>query len=120
MVGGLHWYTKEDKISLNLPTICNGKKGPKGQTNNLEYFDGLDMESLDKFIPDKITLRELCSRVAAIFDTTGMISPILGMLRNLVREATKEQKNSKIEDIKWEAIIKEKTRTELMIGLLEL
>ena len=69
LVAGIRWFTKEDKISLNMGKLMFGKKqrGRKVGATNI--------------IPKKLTRRHCVSKVAEIFDIAGKITPITAAMK---------------------------------------
>ena len=69
LVAGIRWFTKEDKISLNMGKLMFAKKqrGRKVGATNI--------------IPKKLTRRHCVSKVAEIFDIAGKITPITAAMK---------------------------------------
>ena len=65
IVAGHKWYTKEDKISLNLGDMIFTKK-KRGK---------IPSDAVINTIPDKITRRHCVSKVAEVFELTGKFTP---------------------------------------------
>lgn len=64
-VGGLRWWSKDDKLGLNISELnfgkkCRGRKSPN---------------DIGK-IPEKLTKRLCASKVAEVFDPLGWVTPI--------------------------------------------
>ena len=81
---GLKYFPQEDLFSLKIPTTFRGKK-LKGNIEKLEYYEGSSAAELKEFIGNKLTQRALLSKVMQFFDPSGISSPIIGGLRQLIR-----------------------------------
>ena len=64
LVGGMKWFSKEDRIMLNISDFSKSVKGSKAKN-----VVG---------IPNDITLTTCASKVAGIFDPRGLLVPITG------------------------------------------
>ena len=69
-VGGMKWYPKTDKLSLNI-TDLNFAKKQRGKKPT----------SSSNIIPTNLTRRHCTSKVAEIFDITGMMTPIIASMK---------------------------------------
>ena len=85
-VGGYNWDSLRDTISLKVPAIHFGKKvkGKVGET--VSIFEGNSKAELDDFTPRDITFRQVTSRLASLFDTRGLVSPLISDIKLLLRE----------------------------------
>ncbi len=81
---GLQWESLNDSFKIKIPTIHKNKK-LKGQTEKLEYFRGSNVQELMQFFDNGMSLRLLVSKTMSYFDATGLLSPLLGNLRYMVR-----------------------------------
>ena len=68
-VGGMIWYSKDDKISLDVSPIDFSSK-QRGKRNQNQPN-----------IPELLTRRQCLSKVAEIFDLTGLITPITSAMK---------------------------------------
>ena len=66
-VGGFKWYPKLDVVELKVPVLHFGKKRRGRLREDTKFFSG-KQEELDKFVPDKLSRRNVCSKLASIFD----------------------------------------------------
>ena len=69
-VAGLKWYSKDDKISLDVSELNFSKKSR-----------GKKPIQQDNKIPTKLTRRHCVSKVSEIYDLTGMITPITAAMK---------------------------------------
>ena len=74
-VGGLKWFVKEDKLSINIGDLNFAKKQRGKKPSNTMNV-----------IPMKSTRRQCASKVAEIFDLTGKVSPITASLKMDLQE----------------------------------
>ena len=74
-VGGLVWFSKEDKFSLKIPELNLGKKqrGKKSQSSA-------------GILPKDLTLRNCLSVVYEIFDPLGRAAPLVSSFKLDIRE----------------------------------
>ena len=85
---GHAWDTITDEFQLRIPLIILGKKSrAKGKTTFLKVFKGSSLQELDEFIPKELTLRMMLSLTASIWDVSGQMSPLTGMLWHCIRRA---------------------------------
>ena len=68
-VAGMSWMSKEDLISLDVKEINFAKK-----------FRGKKTDVI-KDVPENLTRRQCTSKVAEIFDLTGMLTPIVATMK---------------------------------------
>ena len=71
MIGGLKWFTKDDKIAINVQDFnfakkIRGKKIPNARPD---------------IIPEVLTKRDCVSKCAELFDPLGRISPIIAGMK---------------------------------------
>ena len=69
-VAGMKWYSKEDKISLNI-----------GELNFAKKLRGKKPSSSINQIPEKLTRRHCVAKVAEIFDISGKLTPITAAMK---------------------------------------
>ena len=79
-VGCLHWFPKADVVyvpiaDLHFGTVKRGRLSP-----NVAIFKGT-FNDLENFVPKKLSLRQVVSKTASIFDIRGLLAPIIGSLR---------------------------------------
>ena len=94
LVAGHAWDTATDEFRLRIPQIILGKKSKaKGKTTFLKVFKGNSLQELNEFIPAELTLRMMLSLTASIWDVSGQMSPLIGMLWHCVRRACLKGRN---------------------------
>ena len=79
-VGGLHWYPELDVVSVPIPPLHFGKVKRGGLDTNLELFSGTFQD---------LTLRQVVSIVASVFDLRGLLAPVRGSMRLGTRKTCK-------------------------------
>ena len=84
-VGGMRWFAKLDLYEVKIPILHFGKfiRGKLKQGTKL--FEGDTVTELDDFIPNKLTKRQVTSKVASIFDPRGKLAPVLAEAKVLLR-----------------------------------
>ena len=75
-IRGLLWNIEQDTYRHRLSTIFWGTK-KKGRYLEFKKFEGSTLSSLLDFFPKEITLRQMLSKIAAVYDPIGRISPLL-------------------------------------------
>ena len=83
-VFGMKWFSKEDKLSLNIKELNFGKK-----------CRGKKSQSLEGLVPEKFTRRDCAGKVAEIFDLLGKFTPITAGLKLDLTELSKR-------NLKWD------------------
>ena len=69
-VGGMKWYPKADRLSLSISDLNFAKKQRGKKPTNASNI-----------IPTNLTRRHCASKVAEIFDITGMMTPIIAAMK---------------------------------------
>ena len=80
----MKWFSKEDKLSLNIKELNFGKK-----------CRGKKSQSLEGLVPEKFTRRNCAGKVAEIFDLLGKFTPITAGLKLDLTELSKR-------NLKWD------------------
>ena len=79
-VAGMRWFSKDDKISLNISELNFGKMSR-----------GKKPKDLKGVIPEKFTKRNCVGKVAEVFDILGKVTPITAMMKLDLREVSKRK-----------------------------
>ena len=87
-VAGLLWAPKIDVVMVNIPPLHFGSVRRGRLEENTIQFSG-DFGNLEKFVPGKLTLRQVLSKTASVFDIMGFLAPIIGGLRLDIRKTAK-------------------------------
>ena len=90
-VAGLKWHSKDDTISLDVQELNFAKK-----------YRGKKPKSLTS-IPTKLTRRHCVSKVAELYDITGIITPVIATLKVDLHELVKRK-------IEWDDILPDNLR----------
>ena len=88
-VGGLGWNPFLDCLEIKIPGLHFGRKNRGRLTKQTEIFLG-NSEDLEKFVPGKLTRRQVASKFASIFDVLGKLGPILIGAKLDLRKTFKE------------------------------
>ena len=89
-IGGMKWHPQLDTLEVQIPKLHFSKKLRGRLLAGTQVFEGSMMEQLDSFVPKKLSRRIIFSKNAAIFDLTGKLAPILGILKFDLREAVEQ------------------------------
>ena len=101
-VGGMVWFPEIDCISVKVPPLHFGKKS-RGKINiGTEIFDGT-FEDLEKFVPKRLTRRQIVSKMSSIFDPFGKYLPLTGGMKVHMRLAVLETDD-------WDDFVSDQTR----------
>ena len=84
-VAGMSWATKLDTLEVKVPPLHFGKKSRGKLVVGTDVFEG-DMSALDKFVPVKITRRQVFSKYGAFWDVTGKFTPVTAGMKLLLRD----------------------------------
>ena len=88
-VGGMTWYPLIDCVAVKIPPLHFGKKSRGKLVVGTEVFDGT-FEDLKKFVPKKLTRRQIISKFSAVFDMYGKLEPVRAKMKLDARSATEE------------------------------
>ena len=87
LIAGLIWNIVEDTFNIKIPKVYFAKK-VKGNLQGITTFEGKMLEELEEFFPKVLTTRVLLGTMAEVYDSTGILSPLLGSLRSSLRECS--------------------------------
>ena len=85
IIAGLVWNVIEDTFTIKIPKVYFAKK-VKGNMQGIKTFDGETLKELQEFSPEVLTTRILLGTMAKVYDSTGILSPLLGSLRSSLCE----------------------------------
>ena len=88
-VGGMTWYPLIDCVAVKIPPLHFGKKSRGKLVVGTEVFDG-SFEDLKKFVPKKLTRRQVISKFSSVFDMYGKLEPVRAKMKLDARSATEE------------------------------
>ena len=91
-VGGFKWYPLVDAVELKVPHLHFGKKRRGRLREDTKFYSG-KQEELDQFVPKKLSRRNVCSKLASIFDPTGKLGPALAEAKDLLRSTIESTEN---------------------------
>ena len=75
-IGGLHRFPQLDVVSVPILPLYFSKEKRGRLDTNVEIFSGSFVD-LENFVPKNLTLRQVVSKVASIFDLRGLLDPIM-------------------------------------------
>jgi hypothetical protein len=87
-VAGLTWFPKIDVVSVAILCLHFGCVRERRLDEDMLQFDG-DFGMLDAFVPSKLSLRQVVSTVACVFDLWGLLAPVLASRRMDTRRTSK-------------------------------
>ena len=103
VTGGYIWHPELDILFIRVqPLHYAEKKRGKIMTENI-FMEGT-LQELDQFVPQDLTLRQVLSRGAQIFDPLGLISPWKTGVKILTRESLESVKKD------WDAPLSQELR----------
>ena len=85
----MKWHTKLDLLEVPLAKLHFGKKLRGRLVVGTEVFEGSLVEDMEKFVPKKLTRRQIFSKKASVFDILGKFIPITVGMQLDLREAVK-------------------------------
>ena len=86
LVAGLLWDMLSDTFRIKIPKVYFSRK-LKGNMEGKVTFHGETIKELEEFFPEDMTTRALLGTIAKVYDSTGILSPLLGSLRSSLRQA---------------------------------
>ena len=96
-VGGMVWCPALDTITVKIPPLHFGRKTRGKIQIGTETFSG-GFSDLLKFVPDKLTRRQVVSKFHSFFDPLGHFVPITAAMKVHMRMAVKETED-------WDSVI---------------
>ena len=87
-VGGFKWNPVEDNIEVKVPNLYFSKKTRGRLSPETVFFDS-DLHDIQEFVPHSLTLRQVTSKYASIFDYLGLLSPALALIKVLLRSTVR-------------------------------
>ena len=91
-VGGMTWWPQTDSVMIKIPPLHFGKKSRGKLTIGTEVFDGTYAD-LIKFVPEKVTRRQVVSKFASVYDPLGKLLPVTAAMKVHLRKAVAETKD---------------------------
>ena len=88
-VAGMAWSSKVDTVEIKIPPLHFGKKSRGRLVVGTEVFER-DFVDLQKFVPEKITRRNVFSKYGALWDISGKFTPITVTMKLLLRRTVAE------------------------------
>ena len=103
-----------DTFKIKIPKVYFSQK-VKGNMEGIETFVGKTVEELEEFFPENLTTRALLCTLAKVYDSTGILSPLLGSLRSSLRQA------SDAEGCKdWDAVLPNEIRQKFIERMFQI
>ena len=87
-VAGLLWAPKIDVVMVNIPSLHFGSVRRGRLQEGTPQFSGKFCD-LEHFVPKKLTLRQVVSKTASVFDIRGFLAPFIAKLRLDIRRTVK-------------------------------
>ena len=87
--GGLLWYPEADTYSLNIPSLCFERKQRGKLPDGAFGFDPKAM-SMEDYVPENLSRRQITRAVARVWDPTGKLAPITLRIKHDIRKLIKE------------------------------
>ena len=103
-VGGIHWWPQVDSIQVKIPSLHFGKKIRGKLAVGTEVFSG-SFADLEKFVPAKLTRRQVVSKFASLFDVLGKLVPVTGAMKVHMRKAV-------LETTDWDGVLSSEARAQ--------
>ena len=77
----------KDTFNIKIPKVYVARK-TKGNMDSIATFEGRTLKELEEFFPKILTTRILLGTMAKVYDSMGILSPLLGSLRSSLRECS--------------------------------
>ena len=112
-IGGMKWHSKLDFLEIPIPPLHFSKKFRGRLEIGTDVFDGHFIEDLEKFVPAKLTRKQILSKKASLFDVLGKLTPISSKLSFDLRKAIRETSS-------WDEAVSEQMRSKWIGNFLML
>ena len=86
VTGGMIWKPELDVLFIRIQPLHYSKKN-RGQIMTSSIFENGSYSELNEFVPKDLTLRQVLSRSAQIYDPLGKLTPWKTGIKTLVRES---------------------------------
>ena len=93
-----------DSIQVKIPSLHFGKKIRGKLAVGTEVFSG-SFADLEKFVPAKLTRRQVVSKFASLFDVLGKLVPVTGAMKVHMRKAV-------LETTDWDGVLSSEARAQ--------
>ena len=87
---GYVYNCEKDVLQIRVPSLTFSGKKERGRMLSDKYFQGSTYAELNEFVPFDITMRMVLSRVAGVFDVSGLIEPFKLKYKTLLRVTHRE------------------------------
>ena len=84
-IGGMKWFPKLDLMEVKIPVLHFGKVIRGRLKQGTKLFEGGTMADLDRFLPSRLSKRQVASKAASIFDPLGKLAPVMALIKRLLR-----------------------------------
>ena len=101
--GGYIWHPELDILFIRIQPLHYGEKR-RGKILTEEVFLDGTLQDLEQFVPEQITLRQVLSRGAQVFDPLGLVNPWKTGVKILTRESLESVKKD------WDAPLSSELR----------
>ena len=86
--GGFKWFPEGDFLELLIPGLHFGKARRGRVDDKVKIFDGAK-DDMDSFVPEKLSRRQVSSKLASLWDIMGHLAPLMNGLKLDLRDVFK-------------------------------
>ena len=83
--GGFKWFPEGDFLELLIPGLHFGKARRGRLADTVKVFD-LEKDDMNSFVPEKLSRRQVSSKLASLWDLLGHLAPIMNGLKLDLRD----------------------------------
>ena len=88
-VGGFGWFPEGDILEQKIPKLHFGTARRGRVADNVKIFEGTTKDEMDRFVPERLSRRQVASKLASLWDILGHLSPLMNGFKLDLREVFK-------------------------------
>ena len=89
-IGGMYWSSEIDTVECKVPVLHFGSVARGRIKIGTEIFQGCMETDMEKFVPQKLTPRQISSKYLSFYDILQMFLPITAGMKRDLRSVMKE------------------------------
>ena len=115
-VAGLTWWPLMDCLEVKISSLHFGSVSRGKLSSDTQIFDGnfgLDLDSMEKFVPQSLTKKMIVSKFMGVFDLLGKLVPLTSRMKRDMRAMMKGTPS-------WDSVVAPEHRTIWVKNFLDL
>ena len=89
-IGGMYWSSEIDSVECKIPSLHFGSVARGRIKAGTELFEGAMEEDMEKFVPLKVTPRQIASKYLSFYDILQISLPVTAGMKRDLRRVMKE------------------------------